>query len=292
MIIVDGEETEPHLTAEEVRTLLGFVQHCRPIIVGGQAVNIWAELYHGLDEELDRLGALTSKDLDFYHNRDAERILAASLENGLLEIPSGDNHTPNAAVVTGKLGDRSVVIDFLAQIKGVEDKSLLENSITFADVQDPSAISITLMHPLDCVRSRLSNINVLGRRSEQSIRQGVASLLILDCYIDDQLTNAEDKPAVRRAVNTLRDLEFVIREKHIGKPSEWDFGDTLRPISILEKYREDGRIDIRVRDNLIQHILERLDEKQAVAEKRRERSFDRLVRKPTDTSGASGSEFG
>lgn len=288
MIIADGEETEPHLTAEDVRTLLGFVQHCRPIIVGGQAVNIWAELYHGIDEDLDRLGALTSKDLDFYHNRDAERILAESLENGLLEIPSGDNHTPNAAVVTGKLGDRAVVIDFLAQIKGVEDKSLLENSITFADVEDPSAVSITLMHPLDCVRSRLSNINALGRRSEQSIRQAIASLLILDCYIDDQLANAENKPAVRRAVSTLRDLEFVIREKHIGKPSELGFGDMLRPISILEKYREDERIDFRVRENLIQHILERLDEKQAVAEKRRQRSRDRLIQKQTDTPGSSG----
>lgn len=62
----------------------------------------------------------------------------------------------------------------------------------------------------------------------------------------------------------------------------------LRPISILEKYREDERIDFRVRENLIQHILERLDEKQAVAEKRRQRSRDRLIQKQTDTPGSSG----
>jgi hypothetical protein len=35
------------------------------------------------------------------------------------------------------------------------------------------------MHPLDCVRSRLSNINVLARTDDHSERQAVASLMIL-----------------------------------------------------------------------------------------------------------------
>jgi len=209
-MIVDGDEdAEPHLTAEEVQTLLGFVQRFNPVIVGGQAVNIWAELYHGMDEELDGLGELTSKDLDFYHNREAERALANSLDDGLLEIPSGDNHTPNAAVVKGKLGNRDIVVDFLAQIKGVEGKSLLENSITFADAENPEGISVTLMHPLDCVRSRLSNINMLGRRSDHSLRQAVASLLILECYIEDQLSDLENKPAVKRALTALGSLSSL-----------------------------------------------------------------------------------
>ncbi|MBB3355596.1 hypothetical protein FHT70_005559 [Rhizobium sp. BK049] len=271
-MIVDGDEdAEPHLTAEEVQTLLGFVQRFNPVIVGGQAVNIWAELYHGMDEELDGLGELTSKDLDFYHNREAERALANSLEDGLLEIPSGDNHTPNAAVVKGKLGNREIVVDFLAQIKGVEGKSLLENSITFADAENPEGISVTLMHPLDCVRSRLSNINMLGRRSDHSLRQAVASLLILECYIEDQLSDLENKPAVKRALTALRELEFIVRELHIGKTTEREFGDQLRPVSILQKYREDERLDVRVREHQLQGILERLEAKQNVAGRRRKR---------------------
>jgi len=35
MIVDGGEDAEPHLTAEEIQTLLGFVQCFRPIIVGG-----------------------------------------------------------------------------------------------------------------------------------------------------------------------------------------------------------------------------------------------------------------
>lgn len=172
---INRHEFEPHLTVEEVQTLLGFVQKHQPIIVGGQAINLWAELFHGVDAELDRLGALTSKDLDFYYNRAAEEALANSLVGGELKLPDGDNHTPNAAVVTGKLGERDIVVDFLAHIKGVEAKSLRANSITFADAANPENVSITLMHPLDCVRSRLSNINMLGRTNLHSVRQAVAS---------------------------------------------------------------------------------------------------------------------
>jgi hypothetical protein len=69
-------------------------------------------------------------------------------------VPTGDEHTPSAALVTGTLGRKRVVIDFMAQVKGVKDKSILENSITFADMDDPKSVSITLMHPMDCVRSR------------------------------------------------------------------------------------------------------------------------------------------
>lgn len=274
MIVEGDQDANLHLTVEEVQTLLGFVHRFNPVIVGGQAVNIWAELYHGMDEELDGLGELTSKDLDFYHNREAENALADSLENGLLEIPSGDNHTPNAAVVKGKLGNRDIVVDFLAQIKGVDDKSLLENSITFADYENPEAISITLMHPLDCVRSRLSNINMLGRRSDHSLRQAVASLLILECYIEDQLSDLEDKQAVRRALSALLELEFIVRDLHIGKTTERAFGDQLRPVAILQKYREDERLDARVREHQLQGVLERLEAKQNIADRRRKHRMD------------------
>ncbi|HWU60503.1 MAG TPA: hypothetical protein VN112_00615 [Ensifer sp.] len=262
-----------HLTQDEVNILLGFVQAYSPVIVGGQSINIWSQLFHGRNDELDDLGPLTSKDLDFYHNKEAERALAASLENGDLKFPTGDDHTPSAAVVIGTLGGRKVVIDFMAQVKGVQDDSILHNSITFADEEDPEAISITLMHPLDCVRSRLANINMLGRGDEHSLIQAEASLIILDCYIDDQL-GQETREASRRALRTLRELEFVIRDMHIGKRSDVEFGHRLKPIQLLQAYRDDERIDLRARDGLLQPILTRLDHKADVVERRLDKKGD------------------
>ena len=143
-----------HLTSEEVEALLRFVEDYDPIIVGGQSINIWAELFHGESQALDAMSPLTSKDVDFLHNLEAERALTAALRDGQLNIPTVDDNTPEAAVVTGYLGDKKVTIDFLGSVLGVETETVRKRSITFSDPERKSA-SITLMHPLDGVRSRL-----------------------------------------------------------------------------------------------------------------------------------------
>jgi hypothetical protein len=114
----------------------------------------------------------------------------------------------------------------------------------------------------------MSNINTLGRTSEHSILQARASLLILDCFIDDQL-GAPDKNAGKRALKVLRELEYVVRDFHLGQISHRDFGDALDPIAIIERYTDDERIDVRARRKLLRGILDRLGQKRGVADRRR-----------------------
>jgi hypothetical protein len=254
------EPKKNHLSADEVIRLLEFVSKCRPIVVGGQSINIWANLLEGQDPELDALGPLTSEDVDFYHNKEAERALAAGLENGKIEIPTADDFTPNAAVVTGRLGDRDVVVDFMSAVKGVSDASLMKQSITFADIENPDAVSITLMHPLDCVRSRLANINTLKRTSEHSIRQAIASVKILECYVDDELSRG-DSGGHRRATRCLQELEYILIGRHIGQISHTEYGDQLDILGILLRRQGDDRIDSRWREKILEGILARVTRK-------------------------------
>lgn len=250
-------------------TLVRLIQKYRPIIVGGQAISLWSHLYEGADSELDGL-EVTSKDLDFYHNKDAEIALAESLEEGKLKVPTGDDHTPCAAVVTGKLGNRTVVVDFLSQVKGVTDESLLKNSITYGDPEDPEGLFITLMHPVDCVRSRLSNINILRRHDAHSVKQAIASIRILDCFVEDQLSQNSDLGR-RNALDALRALEKIIEKQHIGRTTDTVFGLALRPDRILEKYVNDTRLDERVRLRLIFPSMERLKKRRKIANERTQR---------------------
>ncbi|VDC50098.1 hypothetical protein [Brevundimonas mediterranea] len=67
-------------------------------VVGGQAFNIWAERYAGDDPALLEFGPFTSKDLDYFGHLQAATKLATALQ-GKLNIPSLDDHTPNAAKV-------------------------------------------------------------------------------------------------------------------------------------------------------------------------------------------------
>jgi hypothetical protein len=263
----DHDADDLDLSAEEVLQLLKFVHKEQPIVVGGQAVSLWAQLFRPhYPSAFEGVGPVTSRDIDFYHDRDAERSLASQLDDGSITIPQGDTHSPSAAVVSGKILGRPVVVDFLNHVKGVDDKSLVKNSL---QIEHGSGFQITIMHPLDNVASRFSNINMLKRTEDHSVMQAMASVAILDCFIDTQLNDTTSKLSSRIALDSLRGLEFIIKEKHIGKISQSHFGDALRPLDILEKYSTDERLDERVREKLIMPIIQRLAELQAVSDIRR-----------------------
>ena len=244
---------DAHLTPGEVEAILKFVRDFDPIIVGGQSINIWAEIYRGQNHELDALSPLTSKDIDFYHNLQAEEALADALRNGEIRLPDMDDHTPEAAVVTGYLGDKKITVDFMASILGVNDTKIESRSITYTD-PEKTEVSVTLMHPLDCVRSRLSNINTLSRSDEHAVTQARASLIILDCFIDSQLAVGE-KGSTRHATRALLEIGDIIFTHHTGKPSETQFGDVLNLRKILEKYQSDDRLDMRFREHQLRQLL-------------------------------------
>lgn len=243
------------LTADEVEALLRFVEDYDPIVIGGQSIGIWAELFHGENQTLDAMSPLTSKDIDFLHDLGAERALEAALRHGRLIIPGVDDSTPEAAVVTGYLGDKKVTIDFLGSVLGVDTEMVRKRSIKISDPEKQS-VSITLMHPLDCVRSRLSNVNILGRTDHHSVQQALASLIILDCYIDRELV-AADKDAIRRAAEALLEIEQIVKDFHVGKTSCERFGDQLNVLAVAQKYLSDDRLDRRFREHQLAALIDR-----------------------------------
>lgn len=64
-----------------------IIHHASPsggaFLVGGQALNFWADRYSGAAPELDSYGPYTSKDVDFFGTVDAARKLATSLGGGV-----------------------------------------------------------------------------------------------------------------------------------------------------------------------------------------------------------------
>lgn len=247
---------DKHLTAEDVNAILAFVADEDPIIIGGQSISIWSQVYSGDNAELDAMAPLTSKDLDFLHNLEAERALEKGLKDGKLKIPSLDNMTPEAAIVTGFIGDRKVTVDFMTSVLGVDTKQAVNRSIKISD-PDNEAVSLTLMHPLDCVRSRLTNINVLERLDDHSLNQAEASIIILDCYINREL-NVGDDVGHKQATKAILEIEDIVRRTHTGKASQMIYGDRLDLVKVAEKYANDERIDARVRDKNIGPMIKRL----------------------------------
>ena len=123
---------------------------------------------------------------------------------------------------------------------------------------------------------------------DHPIRQAAASILILNCYIEHELSDPENKQAVRRAQDALHELGYIVRDMHVGKPTELEFGGTLDPEWILRKYREDNRLHPRLRENQIQGSLDMIEERRELATKRRAATEQREARRTDESGGATG----
>jgi hypothetical protein len=70
------------------------------------------------------------------------------------------------------------------------------------------------------------------------------------------------------ATDILSKLEYVIRDKYLGRDAHLKFGDRLELDAILRSYLDDERLDSRFRDRQLSGIIRRVDRKIALVAKR------------------------
>jgi hypothetical protein len=244
-----------HLSAVEVEELLRIIEQSKSIVIGGQALALWCRFFLDRAPQIANFYSLSSEDLDVYGSTSEAKSLAHLLSEAELHIPPLWDNSPNAAVVTGKIGIHPVRIDFMRSVLGVEDHALRRNYVTLSKETDNGTLSINLMHPLDCLRSRLSNINDLHREGLHAISSARAALMIVDLFIDQALRIGN----VREAQAMLMTLYYVARDRCLTKPADDKF--SLNPIHIIQKYRLDVRLDHRFRSNQLASSIKRLLQK-------------------------------
>lgn len=90
------------------------------VLIGGQAVNYWAERYASVEPQLEKLRPFTSQDIDFKGNRaDVQRIAR------LLELnpsyPSKVEMTALSGFISFQIGDLKSAIEVVRRIPGISD---------------------------------------------------------------------------------------------------------------------------------------------------------------------------
>ncbi len=223
-------------------------------IVGGQATNLWAWFYRDRAPYLRTQGPFTSQDIDYFGEIDVAQKLADAL-NGTVSRPSKDTmNTPNTAVVEVNIGGRTIRIDFLNKLLGIQKK---EAERGISELLLPAAggttVAVSLMHPLLCIKSRVANIlHPATRRTDSTaMRQLHAAYHVGKIYIDHSLEDGDHKEATsffQGMFEYLRHNEFG-RQAHIKTPVDL--------IGILQAFANDQRLDPRyLRYNLAEQIAD------------------------------------
>ena len=136
------------------------------VLIGGQALNLWAEYYAQQDPSLNTHSPFFSHDIDFL----GDKGMAAAMHKiwkGEIRVPDMDTHTPMSANLRFNLEDgRPINIDFLEIMIGVDNYNIRKDA---QRTRNPNTQkSVLVLHPAHCLASRIYNTyGILNRRSGQ-----------------------------------------------------------------------------------------------------------------------------
>lgn len=208
------------------------------VLIGGQAVNFWAEQYLDRAPELGAHGPYTSKDIDFCGSRTSLLECARRL-GGKALLPVDFDPTPNSGqlLFVDDTGTERV-IDFLVQPFGLDAADVLRTSLpveVLDDTGQPTGARFRVMHPERCLESRVHNvIGLPGYSTPTALAQARAAVVCTREFLRDVLATGHVRPALdlsERIFHLAHDHQRgrAIHERHAIDPFAAVFPDPRFP---------------------------------------------------------------
>jgi hypothetical protein len=205
-----SHDESPPLSRDDAYRVFTSVLGTKAVLVGGQAIAFWAELYRSQARlpELDEVTEIyVSGDVDFLGGSD-EAKACARLLNGKVYIQDQpwESASVSAAQVHFVDGDAyQRKVDFLINMCGVENIEDVRECAASFEVAGQSEL-LYVMDPVTCLRTRLANIHVLRRTDAKSLGQAQLSVWLAREWLLDRAD-----PNIGGPHDALKRIESVFR---------------------------------------------------------------------------------
>jgi hypothetical protein len=180
------------------------------ILVGGQALSIWANFYQvALPAELT---ASVTRDADFIGSADTALIIKGSLSNQAwrFEQVKAGTLSPVIAQLTLQTADGVKEIDFLGFIVGLHTNEVRERAVR---LELPDGTVVTLLHPLDVLASRLHNLaEIPDKRNEKGVAQAQLAISIAGAFLRDTIAQRTE----RELFNQIERIRVILMNDKIA----------------------------------------------------------------------------
>lgn len=194
---------EAELTPEEIDRILRI---CGPhaLLVGGQALATWA-LYYDV-QPVGELSRTITMDADFIGTRDIARALQLQLGKPW-EVREGslDDAGGQVAKVYSIVSWEGVKqVDFLSGIVGLDTQTIRDRAsqLILAD-----GITIHVLHPLDVLESRLSNLaSIPSKQNAVGVAQARLAASVVRAFIESHMDASGDPRIVRQAIKRVEKI--------------------------------------------------------------------------------------
>jgi hypothetical protein len=180
------------------------------ILIGGQALNYWCDLFRVGNQDLERYGPFASKDLDFQGTRELIPWCSEQLGGVCKLAQAGDNSLLNGIVTLRGPEGNELRLDFMQRAYGLSADEVAEFSATVNVSSEQLVFGMQVMHPLHCPKSRVHNVMDLPAQydNEHGLRQLHASILCVRLFIE--ATAAQDPKRARDLNESV--FKFALHE--------------------------------------------------------------------------------
>lgn len=173
----------------------------RLVLIGGQSIAFWAALFK---VEIPSLEApYLTQDADFLGTKSDAADLAKRL-GAAISVPEFGDATPNTAVLTYQgVQNQKLLIDFLSTAVGLDEKEVRKRAVPI----EREGATIFVLHPLQCLQSRLENLNKLpSKRDVYGVAQAHVALEVVRKYIELRLDAGTGEREAIAAVKQVRHM--------------------------------------------------------------------------------------
>lgn len=167
---------------QEIKPVLQALAQTKGVIIGGQAVNLWAEHYQKESGLWKELRPYTSFALDVLGSR-TDVLKCSQALNAEPHFPTPSENTVNSGKIVTRVQGAEFEIDFLHSPNGLSSAEVLElaRPIRFEH------IPLKILHPLHCVESKTVNLMTLPQNAaeRQDLKHLRLSIAIFAQYLTD-----------------------------------------------------------------------------------------------------------
>lgn len=194
------------LTPRDLREILVKLQEASldAVVVGGQAVNLWAFKYYENAPALKELLPFASEDLDFYGGK-LEVLTCRDTLQGKATLNQDFDPSPNSGVVIVNYQERSLRIDFLASVYGLNDAEITSTALPFSGREPLTGVKIKVLHPLLCLEGKLKCLRGLPQQGRQDLKHVKMSLICVGELLKDFCQRQEPRSGLKLIERVLKD---------------------------------------------------------------------------------------
>ncbi len=181
------------------------------VLIGGQAVNYWADRYRNHDPSLS--AAFTSKDVDFQAEQHAVDWVARVF-NVKARKPAKDHTTEQTGIIVLTMENgEECEIDFLRRSMPNDPDEVRDTAVS-VPLDENGSHDFWVMHPLLCMRSRASNVVELAAKydNEHGLAQLRASIRCLRHFVLEAANTDR-----REALDTARLIYEYAKKDAVGR---------------------------------------------------------------------------